>query len=130
MRRVIVSDSTRLGNPSEYVEELRAAYSVGESLNRDTHSAGAAVAQAKHPDYGITSEELAEAQRRFCNYARFRITDTGARQYSNARSQGFESMAPQRILMELRDELADAVNYLTFLDIQLSRWQRRLEGIA
>ena len=88
------------------------------------------LAQAKHPTYGVTTEQLAEAQRRFCNYARFRITETGDRQYSGSQSQAFESMAPQRILMELRDELADAVNYLTFLDIQLSRWQRRLEGIA
>ena len=39
-------------------------------------------------------------------------------------------MSPQRILLELRDEIADAVNYLAFLDIQLQRWQRRLETIA
>jgi len=127
---MIVGDTAGLGNTSEYVEELRSAYLVGEPKHRDTHSAGSAVAQARHKSYGLSPEELTEAQRRFCNYARFRIADTGARQYDKSDHQAFEDMNPHRILLELRDELADAVNYLTFLDIQLSRWQRRLEGIA
>jgi hypothetical protein len=38
-------------------------------------------------------------------------------------------MEPARILLELRQELADAVNYLTFIDVQLDRWSRRLEDI-
>ena len=127
---MIVGDTAGLGNTSEYVEELRSAYSLRESKHRDTYSAGSAVAQARHKGYGLSPEELTEAQRRFCNYARFRIADTGARQYDERDHQAFEDMTPQRVLLELRDELADAVNYLTFLDIQLSRWQRRLEGIA
>ena len=125
-----MSDAAGLGDTPGYLDELRAAYLVRKSLHRDTYSAGSPVAQARHKGYGISSEELAEAQRRFTNYARFRIADTGARQYDERDHQAFEDMTPQRVLLELRDELADAVNYLTFLDIQLSRWQRRLEGIA
>lgn len=125
-----MSDAAGLGDTPGYLEELRAAYLVRESLNRRTHFAGSPVGPNRHKPYGISSEELAEAQRRFCNYARFRISDTGARQYDEQDHQAFEDMTPQRVLLELRDELADAVNYLTFLDIQLSRWQRRLEGIA
>jgi len=37
-------------------------------------------------------------------------------------------MSYHRLIDELRDEIADAVNYLTFLDIQLSRWKSTLEG--
>lgn len=130
MRRVIVSDGAGVGPTIGYLEEYWAAHRGAGSQDGSDNVVRPPLAQAKHPSYGVTTEELAEAQRRFCNYARFRISDTGARQYSGSQSQAFESMAPQRIILELRDELADAVNYLTFLDIQLSRWQRRLEGIA
>ena len=115
---------------SGYVDELRSAYSGGGSKARYPEGSGAPFANPRYSPFGITTEELAESQRKFCNYARFRITDTGSRQYSELDHQAFETMSPQRILLELRDEIADAVNYLAFLDIQLQRWQRRLETIA
>ena len=58
-----------------------------------------------------------------------RLLSVGSRQYDLADRQGFEDMEPARILLELRQELADAVNYLTFIDVQLDRWSRRLEDI-
>lgn len=85
------------------------------------------IAPPQHPRYGVTTEQLAEAQRRFTNYARLRIMGTGNREYSRGSKQAFEDMGFHRLVDELRDEIADAVNYLTFLDIQLSRWKTTLE---
>jgi predicted DNA-binding ribbon-helix-helix protein len=53
---------------------------------------------------------------------------TGNREYSRGSSQAFEDMSVHRLIDEMRDELADAVNYLTFLDVQLSRWKNNLEA--
>ena len=90
-------------------------------------SSGVPIAPPIHKGYGVTTQELAEAQRRFTNYARLRITGTGNREYSRGSKQAFEDMGLHRLIDEMRDELADAVNYLTFLDIQLSRWKSTLE---
>ena len=92
------------------------------------NTGGIPIAPAQHPGYGITSEQLAEAQRRFTNYARLRIMGTGNREYSRGSSQAFEDISLHRLIDEMRDELADAVNYLTFLDVQLSRWKNNLEA--
>ena len=88
--------------------------------------AGSQIRQVKHSKAPITVQELSNAQRRFANYARYRLLMHG-KEYDEGTEQAFERMTPQRLIMELRDELADAVNYLTFLDVQLSRWQRTIE---
>jgi len=88
------------------------------------------LAQAQHPSYGITTDELAEAQRRFSTYARLRLTGVGHTQYDRGDKQAFEDMDLHRLINEMRDELADAVNYLAFMDVQLSRWKTRLESKA
>ena len=92
------------------------------------NTGGIPIAPAQHPRYGITTEQLAEAQRRFTNYARLRIMGTGHRDYNRGDKQAFEDMSIHRLVDELRDEIADAVNYLAFLDIQLSRWKTELEA--
>lgn len=53
---------------------------------------------------------------------------TGHRDYNRGDKQAFEDMSIHRLVDELRDEIADAVNYLAFLDIQLSRWKTELEA--
>lgn len=88
--------------------------------------AGSQIGQVKHPKSPITVHELSNAQRRFCNYARYRLL-MHSKEYDEGTEQAFERMTPQRLIMEVRDELADALNYLTFLDVQLSRWQRTIE---
>ena len=93
----------------------------------EDRAGGVPIAPPIHKGYGVTTQELAEAQRRFTNYARLRITGTGNREYSRGSKQAFEDMGLHRLIDEMRDELADAVNYLTFLDIQLSRWKSTLE---
>jgi hypothetical protein len=91
--------------------------------------AGSPIPQVKHQRSSMTVQELAKAQRMFSNYSRFRLQMQG-KEYDEGSEQAFERMTPQRLIMELRDELADAVNYLAFLDVQLSRWQREIEEIS
>lgn len=102
-------------------------YRKPEPADRQDNPTGIPIAPPKHPGYGVTTDELAEAQRRFTNYARLRIMGTGNREYSRGGKQAFEDMSLHRLIEELRDEIADSVNYLTFMDIQLSRWKRTLE---
>ena len=83
----------------------------------------------EHEAYGMTTMQLAEAQRRFTDYARLRISGIGHLDYSRESSQAFEGMTATHIAKELRDEIADAVNYLTFLDIKISRWLKQMEGM-
>ena len=94
------------------------------------NTGGIPIAPAQHPEYGMTVEQLAESQRRFTNYARLRLQGTGSREYSYGNKQAFEDMDPHRLINEMRDELADAVNYLTFLDIKLARWKHEIEERA
>jgi len=82
-----------------------------------------------HPAYGMSVNDLVNAHRRASNFARYRIGNQGAREYDETDHQKFEGMDPHRLLYELRCEIADSINYLVFLDIQLSRWQTRIEEI-
>lgn len=86
-------------------------------------------APIEHEPYGMTTEQLAEAQHKFTGYARLRISGIGHLDYSKEHSQAFEDMTAIQIAKELRDEIADAVNYLTFLDIKINRWLKQLEGM-
>jgi NTP pyrophosphatase (non-canonical NTP hydrolase) len=52
---------------------------------------------------------------------------TGQEQYSRADHQAFEDMSVSRIIDETLDELADIVNYSTFLAITLQRLKQKLE---
>ena len=117
-----------LGEHPALTDFLGFANQRSGSGDRSDRPAGIPLAPAQHPGYGITTDQLAEAQRRFTNYARMRIMGTGNREYSRGSHQSFEDMSIHRLIDEMRDELADAVNYLTFLDIQLSRWKNELEG--
>jgi len=87
-------------------------------------------AAVEHLPYGMTTQDLADAQQKFTDYARLRIAGIGHLDYSREHSQAFEDMPMREIALELRDELADAVNYLTFLDIKLSRWLKLTEDVA
>ena len=86
-------------------------------------------ASVEHEPYGMTTEQLAHAQHKFTGYARLRISGIGHLDYSKEHSQAFEDMTAVQIAKELRDEIADSVNYLTFLDIKINRWLKQLEGM-
>ena len=120
-------DTARLGDAAALADFL--GYKSGESEPTDGEDCPVRIpiAPPEHKGYGITTDELAEAQRRFTNYARLRILGTGNREYSRGSKQAFEDMHLHRLIDEMRDEIADAVNYLTFLDIHLSRWKTTLE---
>jgi len=79
------------------------------------------------PTWGISTGELALAQQDFTTYARDRLMGTGQEQYSRAGHQAFENMSVPRIIDETLDELADIVNYSTFLAITLQRLKQKLE---
>lgn len=121
------AESTGLGEHPALSNFL--GYQGGEPQQADgeDRAGGVPIAPATHPEYGITVEQLANAQRRFTNYARLRLQGTGSREYSYGNKQAFEDMDPHRLINEMRDELADAVNYLTFLDIKLARWKQQIE---
>lgn len=123
-----MDDSTAgLGEAFANSERHWLGYREPQQDDREDNPVRIPIAPPKHPGYGVTTEELAEAQRRFTNYARLRIMGTGNREYSRGSKQTFEDMSLHRLIEELRDEIADSVNYLTFMDIQLSRWKRTLE---
>jgi NTP pyrophosphatase (non-canonical NTP hydrolase) len=125
---LIVDDATaRLGDAAALSDFLGYTNRKPEQADREDNTVGIPIAPPIHKGYGVTTDELAEAQRRFTNYARLRILGTGNREYSRGSKQAFEDMHLHRLIDELRDEIADAVNYLTFLDIQLSRWKSTLE---
>lgn len=81
------------------------------------------------PPFGLSTDQLIDHHRRATNYARFRIADAGAREYDRSDHQKIEEYEPARMLLEVRQEIADAINYLVGLDLQLGRWQRRIEEI-
>lgn len=120
-------DQRGLGTAALNAQADWLGYTDSRQGNRTNNPASIPIAPAQHPGYGITTDQLAEAQRKFTNYARLRIMGAGNREYSRGSKQAFEDMGLHRLIDELRDEIADAVNYLTFLDIQLSRWKSTLE---
>jgi hypothetical protein len=72
-----------------------------------------------YPPFGMTTIEFAECQKQFTNFARTRIY-AGAH-YDKLTHQRMEELSAEEIVSELREEIADAVNYLTGLDIYLQR---------
>ena len=124
---MVYDDGAGLGESPALADFLGHKDRDTRQVHGQDSSGGIPIAPPIHPRYGVTTQELAEAQRRFTNYARLRIIGTGEREYGLGSKQAFEDMSHHRLIDELRDEIADAVNYLTFLDIQLSRWKSTLE---
>ena len=78
------------------------------------------------PPEGMTSQQLADYQRKFTAWSRERILTDGLRQYDQGSRQAFESYTPVRLIDETQEELADIVNYATMLSIQLHRMREKL----
>lgn len=72
-----------------------------------------------YPPYGMTTEEFADCQATFTEFARQRIY--AGEHYDQLTHQRMEELTAEQIVQELREEIADAVNYLTGLDIYLAR---------
>ena len=73
------------------------------------------------PEYGMTSEQLYEYQRKFTEYAARRLLGVGKKQYDLGRVQKFEDMSVMELAVGLSEELADVVNYAVMLDIRMKR---------
>jgi len=76
--------------------------------------------------FGLTSLELAQAQAEFTEYARRRIITVGSDQYDEASHQKIETHSIQELILNIREELADTVNYIAALDLHLERLGRSL----
>jgi len=78
------------------------------------------------PHFGLTPEQFASYHRRACAYSRFRLLDAGSREYDEGTHQKMEEFDPHRILLELRQEVADAITYLVGLDLTIARWSDKI----
>jgi hypothetical protein len=72
-----------------------------------------------YPPYGMTTDEFADCQATFTEFARQRIYS--GEEYDKLTHQRMEELTGEQIVKELREEIADAVNYLAGLDIYLAR---------
>jgi hypothetical protein len=82
------------------------------------------------PEYGLNCDELYEYQREFTEYAAERLLGVGRDQYDEGASQKFEDMRLSELLIGLREELADVVNYATMIDVILTRWYVKADANA
>jgi len=98
------------------------AHVKNEFLNQ--HYKNVATKLPTYPPFGMSPEQFALCQETFTEFARYRILSS-ANEYDQGDRQRMEGLTAVQIVKELREELADAVNYLTGLDIYLARipWQ-------
>lgn len=86
-----------------------------------------------YPPYGLNLEETLRAQEQFTRFARGRLVANEATRNSHDPTiQSFENKSIPQVIRDVREELADIVNYLTFLDIHLQRIASELgaRGVA
>jgi len=126
---VVVNDERGLANTAPYFREPWVDCRFGQPTRGHSDCSSSPSKKVAHPKYGLTTGELADAQAGFAEYARSRILGAGDREYSRGGKQTFEDMTVLQLVHELRDEIADALNYLAFMDIQLSRWQQVFERV-
>jgi len=101
LRGLIVDDDTaRLGESPALADFLGFTNRKPQPPVRENSLGGIPFAPPIHAGYGVTTEELAESQRRFTNYARLRIMGTGNREYSRGGKQTFEDMSYHRLIDE------------------------------
>lgn len=71
--------------------------------------------------FGLSVRQLADGQKALAAYARWRLYGVGQDQYDLGDHQKCEDMDLARLVLEARDEIADLVNYLAFIDMRLHR---------
>lgn len=79
------------------------------------------------PPPGMTSEQTAAVVGEFMAFCQSRILGVGDEQYGEGTHQKFEAMALDELIEYTVEELADIVNYSTFLYVRLSRIREALE---
>lgn len=121
------NDGTGVGSASPNDRQIGGKSGVRRQDEWLGHGSRNASVFPTFPQWGITTAQLALAQQDFTTYARDRLMGTGQEQYSRKDHQAFETMDVSRIIDETLDELADIVNYSTFLAITLQRLKQKLE---
>ncbi len=86
------------------------------------------VAVAKPDGKGLLTSDLASFQEAFADYANSRMKGTGGLEYADAEGQRSLSYPPQRLALELVDELADSVNYLSMLAVKVLALVGEVDG--
>lgn len=89
---------------------------------------GAGPTGVAYPPYGLTTRQLADAQRSFTGAARWRMFGVGQDHYDRGEFQACEEMEIARLFLEARNELLDLVNYLAYIDLRLERLHKRVES--
>ncbi len=86
------------------------------------------VAVTKPDGKGLLTSDLASFQEAFAEYANSRMKGTGGREYADGGGQRSLSYPPQRLALELVDELADSVNYLSMLAVKVLALVGEVDG--
>ena len=104
---------------------------MGTDRDQRGHAAGSASGEGAPtaPGYGLTSTQLHGYQRMFTRWAADRILGVGREQYDYGTIQKFERKDPEQLVEDLREELADIVNYAAMIDIQLQRLHDGLSAV-
>lgn len=124
-----MSGSNGLDSIVNSTEELGSTDSRGEHGNRqDPFASSSSLPNYKQERMNLS--DLLSAQMVFTAYARGRLQGIGAEQYDDEGEQRFEQYSITRTINELRDELADAVNYLTFIDVKIQRLAKSLNTLG
>lgn len=123
----MVDERGRLADTSAHSEKHWLGYREARPDDGADFRLGSIARPPVAPPPGVSTQQLAEFQRRFATYARLRLLGPGADQYVRDGKQKFESLSPRQLVQELLDELADIVNYAAMLAIQLQRLPDRLE---
>lgn len=84
--------------------------------------------QPEPPPIGMTSQQTADMVDEFVRFCQLRVKGVGDEQYSQGTHQKFEAMDLDELIEYMVEELADVVNYSTFLYVRLSRIRSALKS--
>jgi hypothetical protein len=83
----------------------------------------------KVAEFGMSSEELAQACAEYIAECAGRIRGVGNDQYYDGGHQKFETMELDELLQGTLEEIQDIANYATFLHIRIRRIQEALRDV-
>lgn len=129
--RITAGDASGNHGTVEFYDELFGLYVVRVD-GRDGHRFGCQpdelVPGGSAPEFGMTSQQLADYVAEFIGRATARVTGVGDQQYSRDGFQKFEAIPLEELLLMLQEELQDAAVYAAMLDIRVQRYRDAMRG--
>lgn len=122
------TDAGRMDDTAPDSRFFGSVYQGSGSTYGGNRGSGADPGTVAWPPYGLTVRQLADGQKALAAYARWRLYGVGRDQYDQGDHQKCEDMDIARLILEARDEIADLVNYLTFIDLRLDRMGKAVLG--